>query len=1510
MTGLFTDPSATVPYTGDPLATVYAKPATTTTYTGTSTSSETCTSSSDITVTVKPAPVVTVKADYCAVPGFVQLVATSVPAATSYNWSTGGTTDTTLVDEAKLYVVSANVDGCVGTGLMSVAQELVTNGDFEAGYIPGSFETDYNYVSAGGSLVPEGNFAIDTNAHKYHSNFYGKDHTTSTQTGKFLMINGYPNADTKIIWQQTVSVLPNTNYYYSAWAMNLNGVSPARLQFEVNGVRIGTIAELNGAPKPASESEVNTENWVRFYYGNTDGWNSGANTTAVIRIIDINPDIYGNDFGLDDISFATLSTFITRTSDLESDNQTVCKNSPIDKITYTVGSGGDGPIVSGLPNGVTSSFNGITLTISGNPDSVGVFTYTVVTQGHGSCVPTSTTGTITVTGQTISKPLDAGTDAQTICINTPAVPIKYNYGGTATDADVQGLPAGMSFSKNNTSKLITIYGTPSEPGLFTYSVFTTQGTCGHDTVTGTVNVTIQTINKTPESDTAQVICKGSGIIPILYEIKGTGTGATVSGLPAGISGSYNAGTGIYTISGTPTVTSGLYTYTVTTTGSCAASAAKGTIEITPDATIHLTSAPGTDNQRLCFNSGSIALITYQISVATGATVNGLPDGLAGVYSNGTFTISGTPTETGEFTYTVQTTGDCGQTSIDGNVQIDPEVSGGNLTYSYTVACSPASGTVTLSGETGTILGWESSINGTSWSAISNTTHSQNFTVNNTTYFRAKVDGGACGIALSNAVLIGVHNLWTGTTSSDWNDGTNWSDGNVPSPSCPDVVIPGGTPHQPILGSGMATINNLEIQNGAVLTINNNANIQIAGTINNSGLLDAKEGTVELNGSSAQFIAGSTFKNNALNNLIVSNSSVAGITITDALDIYRSITFGVNGKKLTTGGFLALKSTAIETAWLGNMTGKTLEGDVTVERYINVGEGGGYHGKSWQFVATPTQGQTVWQSWMENGSKTSTGYGTQITGPGGATKGFDLPTSTPSLKYYDYSSENWIGIDNTGISVFNKKGYLLFVRGDRSIKFPDVSNTTLRTKGQLFTPAHPPASTLVMADKSESVGNPYASAIDLNRVGISGGVGKIFIVWDPKLSGAYGLGSYQTLAQTKLVQGDNNFYATPGGGSYGSGPNNFIQSGQAFFVQATGSNGTVSFSENSKAGGSKMLLRGDVPALEGKFAEIQASLYGINGDGSSFLADGNLLQYNEGFTNKIDGLDARKLVNSAENFGIKSAGKNLVIERRKQVVESDTIHYSLAGTRNQNYRLEFAAKGLSLYGYQGYVEDTYLNTATPLSSEGTTEINFAVTNATRSKSADRFRIVFKSFAPLPVTFVSVKAQQKDADIVVNWRVENEKNMLQYDIEKSSDGVKFTKSGTVVAINSGQGSYQWTDQKVAAGYNYYRIKSASRDGKIEYSTVVKVLIADGKSSINIYPNPITDGIIHLQLGNQPQGMYGIRLLSPLGQVIVAKQVSHAGGNGTQNIKWDYNLAHGVYQLEVTKPNGEVAVIKVMY
>lgn len=91
------------------------------------------------------------------------------------------------------------------------------------------------------------------------------------------------------------------------------------------------------------------------------------------------------------------------------------------------------------------------------------------------------------------------------------------------------------------------------------------------------------------------------------------------------------------------------------------------------ATLSLTSAPGTNSQSICFNN-SITNITYTVGGgATGATVSGLPDGVSGSFSGGVLTISGTPTQSGNFNYTVNTTGSapCAETSAVGEITVNP-----------------------------------------------------------------------------------------------------------------------------------------------------------------------------------------------------------------------------------------------------------------------------------------------------------------------------------------------------------------------------------------------------------------------------------------------------------------------------------------------------------------------------------------------------------------------------------------------------------------------------------------------------------------------------------------------------------------------------------------------------------------------------------------------------------------------------------------------------------------------
>ena len=84
------------------------------------------------------------------------------------------------------------------------------------------------------------------------------------------------------------------------------------------------------------------------------------------------------------------------------------------------------------------------------------------------------------------------------------------------------------------------------------------------------------------------------ITPITYSVGGGGTGAGVAGLPAGVTGAYNAG--VFTISGTPTA-SGTFNFTVTTTGPCTPATASGTL------TVWLTPPATDDRQALNFDQG-------------------------------------------------------------------------------------------------------------------------------------------------------------------------------------------------------------------------------------------------------------------------------------------------------------------------------------------------------------------------------------------------------------------------------------------------------------------------------------------------------------------------------------------------------------------------------------------------------------------------------------------------------------------------------------------------------------------------------------------------------------------------------------------------------------------------------------------------------------------------------------------------------------------------------------------
>jgi hypothetical protein len=290
----------------------------------------------------------------------------------------------------------------------------------------------------------------------------------------------------------------------------------------VNGAQVGTIADL------LAGVNTNVNNgWQRF----SGTWNSGSVSGPItVRIVNLQPSLPGNDFAIDDISFGTLSTFIELTSPVGSDNQTICQNSPIDDITYAARSSTAGPTVSGLPPGVTTSWNGVTLSFTGTPTASGTFNYTITTTGN--CLPATATGTITI----LATPT-AGIIAsdQTICSGGDPLAFTSTTAGTGSGVITYLWESNTNLATPSwttvSGQIGATYDVPA--GLTTTTQYrrTTIATSGTvvcvSVPTELVQVTLQAVPTAGAITTAlpQTICSGGDPSILTSLTAGTGSGA-------------------------------------------------------------------------------------------------------------------------------------------------------------------------------------------------------------------------------------------------------------------------------------------------------------------------------------------------------------------------------------------------------------------------------------------------------------------------------------------------------------------------------------------------------------------------------------------------------------------------------------------------------------------------------------------------------------------------------------------------------------------------------------------------------------------------------------------------------------------------------------------------------------------------------------------------------------------------------------------------------------------------
>lgn len=667
-------------------------------------------------------------------------------------------------------------------------------------------------------------------------------------------------------------------------------------------------------------------------------------------------------------------------------------------------------------------------------------------------------------------------------------------------------------------------------------------------------------------------------------------------------------------------------------------------------------------------------------------------------------------------------------------------------------------------------------------------------------------------------------IFGATTNTDFNTAANWytySSANgytiasaLPTSSDNIIIAASATCIKALPSlSTTTTTGSIEIQSGAVLSLNGNA-LSIAGALTGTGTIKgSSNSSLSITSSSNstlnidQTTSGTT---NVMKNLTLSGTG--NTTLSNALNIATGATPGVltvnTGATLTTGGFLTLKSDATGTARVANSAG-TISGEVSVERYIPQNSN-----RAWRALAVPTYSasQTIANSWQ---------LGTLITGPGGA-NGLDQSTGGYSMMSYDPTTDALVGVGNMSNVISGNTAapaaYYLYVRGDRNTGVANTNlnptATTLSSKGSLYQ-----GTVTVTAANNGSgttyhlLGNPYVSPINLNSfyTANSSNIDNTFYLFDPQIANTTaGVGGLITLT------GSGSSYTPSVTGASYSGSISEIPSGMAFFItKSSGSASSIVFNESMKTTGSTISNGYNglktTAAVDG---QLQVNLNVKINDSIVRPADGILAIFDANEKVQVDGADARKMSNFGENMSINNHGDLLAIEKRP-LFNQDTLHINTTGLTNRLYSLRFNPSQFQ-NASSALLIDHYTHSTQSIPLQSVSEYAFTIDANAQSKGPNRFDVVFEQAA------------------------------------------------------------------------------------LQIATTKKLM------AIELYPNPVSEGVINISMHQQKEGNYTVSIVNALGAEIQKENWHHSNGDQIHSINVN-KLASGIYYLKISNEFGDQSMHK---
>jgi hypothetical protein len=190
--------------------------------------------------------------------------------------------------------------------------------------------------------------------------------------------------------------------------------------------------------------------------------------------------------------------------------------------------------------------------------------------------------------------------------------------------------------------------------------------------------------------------------------------------------------------------------------------------------------------------------------------------------------------------------------------------------------------------------------------------------------------------------------------------------------------------------------------------------------------------------------------------------------------------------------------------------------------------------------------------------------------------------------------------------------------------------------------------------------------------------------------------------------------------------------------------------------------------------------------------------------------------------------------------------------------------------------------------------------------DNFNGCYAGLMILPVKLEYFESKEKGGDFELSWKIVDNENASQFEVQVSEDGKAFTTVATISASQrEGKQVYNYTTDDNKKG-TYYRLKLIDKDGSYEYSKVIRKTTGIA-TQLDVKFNNVVHADLSVNVNVSETMTTSVKVFNAAGIQTFSKIVTLQPGTNVVSIPSSGFLTVGQYILHISTLTSRAAVVQ---